>query len=348
MAKTGPQRYPGASAAYWYQTTFGGDSMEANVNVWHTTEGTSLPSYNGGAEAPNFTAKPDFAAKRLVWYQHFDFDISARALVNKAGGVETNTLNACQVEIVGTCDPTTHAKWDRAGYSHLYTPELPDWVIGDLAAFAKWANANHGVPLSSGLSFKAYPSSYGSSSVRMSNSAWLAFQGHCGHQHVPENDHGDPGALPMADILTVAKGGATPPQEDDVALTTEDINKIADAVFKKIAAGDGVLEGADLQRIWAADVVPAARPPYNNADYYQADGKTLNNSTWTAGYTQQTQTEGIRETLARVKNLETGLGSVALTDAQVAALATQVATAPGLVDAIAAKVTADIAARLAQ
>jgi hypothetical protein len=63
--------------------------------------------------------------------------------------VETNTLNVCQVEIVGTCDPTTHAKWTQAGYAHLYTPELPDWAIRDLAAFAKWAHDNHGVPLTS-------------------------------------------------------------------------------------------------------------------------------------------------------------------------------------------------------
>ncbi|MFE9432839.1 hypothetical protein [Streptomyces sp. NPDC006640] len=233
MARTGPQRYPGASTAYWYGSTYQGSPMESNTVVWHTTEGTSLPSYSGGAEAPNLTAKPDFAAKRLVWYQHFDFDVSARALVNKSGGVETNTLNVCQVEIVGTCDPATHAKWDKAGYSHLYTPELPDWAIRDLAAFAKWANTEHGVPLASGLHFQAYPSSYGNSPVRMSNAAWLAFSGHCGHQHVPENDHGDPGAFPMADILTVAKGGATPSQEDDMPTAAD--------VAKAVLTYDGVI-----------------------------------------------------------------------------------------------------------
>ncbi|MFJ9038010.1 hypothetical protein ACIRF8_15625 [Streptomyces sp. NPDC102406] len=213
MTRTGPQRYPGASTTYWYGTRYPGSAMETNVIVWHTTEGTSMPSYGGGTSAPNFTAKPDFSAKRLVWYQHFDFDVSSRALVNKAGGVETNTLNACQVEIVGTCDPAAHAKWGST--PHLYTPELPDWVIRDLGAFAKWANTHHGVPLSSGLTFKAYPSSYGASSVRMSAARWNNFKGHCGHQHVPENDHGDPGAIPMAAILTAAKGGTVPPQEDD-------------------------------------------------------------------------------------------------------------------------------------
>lgn len=151
-----------------------------------------------------------------------------------------------------------------------------------------------------------------------------------------------------AGIVTADPTWKNPTPEDDVALTTDDINKIADAVFKKIAAGDGVLESADLQRIWAADVVPAARPPYNNTDYYQADGKTPNNTTWSAGYTQQTQTEGIRETLARVRNLELHVGDVQLTDAQIAALAAAVSSTPALAEQIAEKVAANLADRLAQ
>jgi len=346
---TGPQKYPGASTTYWWQSTWGGDSMESNVIVWHTTEGTSLPSYDGGSMAPNFTAKPDFAAKRLVWFQHFDFDTSSRALVNLAGGVETNTLNVCQVEIVGTCDPTTHEKWANAGYAHLYSPELPDWAIRDLAAFARWAHDNHNVPLTSNVTFKAYPGSYGTSNgVRMSAAKWTNFTGHCGHMHVPENLHGDPGLLPMTAILTAAQGGTTTPQEDPVALTTDDISKVADAVVAKLLAGGGALENSDLDRIWGDDVIPAARPPYNNKDYYAADGTTVANGTWTAKYTQQTQVEGIRETLARVKGLEGAVGSVALTDAQIAALAAQLAATTGLIDAIAEKVAEDIAARLAQ
>lgn len=220
MAKTGPQRYPGASTTYWYGTKYPGSPMETNVLVWHSTEGTSLPSYNGGAEAPNFTAKPDFKNKRLVWYQHFDFDVSSRALVNRPGGVETNTLNAGQVEIVGTSDPTTHKRWGST--PHLYMPELPDWAIRDLAAFARWARDHHGVPLTSRVVFKAYPGSYGPTATRMTYDEWNSFTGHCGHQHVPENLHGDPGAFPMAAILTAAKPAPTPtPEEDDVPTPLE-------------------------------------------------------------------------------------------------------------------------------
>jgi hypothetical protein len=248
MAKTGPQRYPGASTAYWYQTKYPGSPMESNVVVWHTTEGTSLPTYGGGASAPNFTAKPDFAAKKLVWYQHYDFDVSSRALVNKAGGVETNTLNVVQVEIVGTCDPATHAKWEKAGTPHLYTPELPDWAVRDLAAFAKWAHEQHGVPLTCEVTFKPYPGSYGSNGVRMSHAAWNSYRGHCGHQHVPENDHGDPGQFPVATILARAKGTPAAPvqakptaREDEMKLS--DQVSIADWVKKTWPKDEGLQDG---------------------------------------------------------------------------------------------------------
>lgn len=239
MAKTGPQKYPGASTMYWYGSKYPGSPMETNVIVWHSTEGTSVPTYDSGASAPTLTAVPDFARKKLVWYQHFDFDVSARALVNKAGGVETNTLNVCQVEIVGTCDPATHTKWTKAGYAHLYTPELPDWAIRDLAAFARWAHEQHGVPLSSGVTFKAYPASYGSGAgVRMTASQWNSFKGHCGHQHVPENDHGDPGAFPMAAILAAAKGdtttapSTTPSKESTVSDTDKQVASLHTNLMK--------------------------------------------------------------------------------------------------------------------
>ncbi|WP_085563029.1 GH25 family lysozyme [Streptomyces murinus] len=99
-------------------------------------------------------------------------------------------------------------------------------------------------------------------------------------------------------------------QEDDVALTQDDIDKVAAAVVTKLLAGGGALEDSDLKRIWSADVIPAAAPPYNNPDYFEADGKTPNNTAWTATYTQYTQVMGIRETLDRVKQLQAALAAL--------------------------------------
>lgn len=169
-------------------------------------------------------------------------------------------------------------------------------------------------------------------------SAWLF------HQYGIRGTDRDLGNFASRAVLAAWAGGIQ--KEDDV--TQDDIDKVATAVVAKLAAGGGVLEDADLKRVWAADVVPAARPPYNNGDYYQADGKTLGNTVWTAGYAQQTQTEGIRETLARVKQLQAAAAPGQLDDAQVTALAAALAADGGLVDRIAEALAEKIAARLAQ
>lgn len=216
MTRSGPQRYPGASTAYWHQDEWGGDAMESNVGVIHTTEGRSVPSYGGGASAPNFTVLPDIGGRRLRWYQHFDFDTSSRALVNRSGGVETNTLNAVQIELVGTCDPRHRSSWGdaRAGRDYLFWPDAPDWALAGLGEFVKWAHDKHDVRLRSTVTWKAYPGSYGTDNgVRLTGPQWLDYYGWCGHSHVPENLHGDPGDLDFARVLEHAKGGV---QEEDV------------------------------------------------------------------------------------------------------------------------------------
>ncbi|MCX4972815.1 peptidoglycan-binding protein [Streptomyces sp. NBC_00620] len=204
--KTGPQRYPAASRANWYQDDFGGDPMQVDVVVLHTTEGSSLPGYGGGSSAPNLTAVPDLGAKKLKWYQHFDIETSSRALVNLRGGVETNTMNVCQVELVGTCDPATHAKWNAAGRAHIYWPDAPDWALQGVARFLAWMHEEHGVPLSGPKSWPAYPTSYANrAGQRLKAAQWTDFKGVCGHMHVPENVHGDPGAIDFARLLKHAK-----------------------------------------------------------------------------------------------------------------------------------------------
>jgi len=209
--RTGPQYYPGANrTSYWYEDNYPASAMEVNVCALHTTEGRSVPTYGGGASAPNFTKLPDFKNKRLASYQHFRVDSSARALVNRYGGVETNTLNVVQVELVGTCDPKTRDKWIREGHvqdkDFIYWPEAPEWALDDLAEFLAWLHEEHGVRLEAPSKWPAYPSSYGNGQgQRMSHSAWNNFYGVCGHMHVPENDHGDPGNIKIVWLLELAK-----------------------------------------------------------------------------------------------------------------------------------------------
>ncbi|MFJ8594888.1 N-acetylmuramoyl-L-alanine amidase [Streptomyces sp. NPDC093598] len=135
---------------------------------------------------------------------------------------------------------------------------------------------------------------------------------------------------------------------DDMALTDSDVRKVADAVVAKLIAGGGALENSDLDRVWTRDVIPAARPPYNNPDYYGADGKTVANDTWTAKYTLQTTVEGVREAVARLRNLEGSARAVDMSDADISALASAVASNPALAEQIAEKVAIKLAERLAE
>lgn len=231
MTLTGPQKYPGATLTRWYGTKYPGDAMESNTGVVHTTEGTSLPDYSGGAVAPNFTLVPDFPAKKLKVYQHFDFDRSSRALVNAAGGVQTNTLNAVQFELVGTCSPDTHKNWNDKKIQHIFWPEAPDWALLEFAKVVRWAYDHHNVPMTSTVTWKAYPGSYGSNAVRLSGKQWTNYSGWLGHQHVPENVHGDPGAFQMGKVLAYAKNKTW---ENDMPLNADDKTWI------KAAIADGI------------------------------------------------------------------------------------------------------------
>ena len=146
--------------------------------------------------------------------------------------METNTLNSFQIELVGTCDPSTHKKWTDAGYKHIFWPQAPDWALEGLAELVRWLADNHKIQMKSTVTWKAYPSSYGNSSVRLSGAEWQNYYGWLGHQHVPENDHGDPGNIDFARVLQFAKG-ETPAEEEeeDMALSAEDIKKVAAAVW---------------------------------------------------------------------------------------------------------------------
>lgn len=207
--------YPRANTKRaWYQGRYPGSPIDPNAGVLHTTEGTSLPGYNGGATAPNYTAVPNFARKRLDWVAHFPDNRSSRALRNLTGGVETNTLNVLQVELVGTCDPRTRDAWRRAGRQFIFWPEAPDWALADLAAFIAWAHKAHGIRIDGPKGrWTPYPKSYANGGgQRFSHARWRDFYGWCGHQHVPENSHGDPGALNWERVERTAKAAIAPPK----------------------------------------------------------------------------------------------------------------------------------------
>lgn len=253
--------YPPADhVTQWYFQNYPGDLMTPNAGVLHTTEGTSWPTYSGGAVAPNLTARPNFAKKRLDWHQHLPLNRSARALVNKPGGVQTNTLNVIQVELVGTCDPTHKTSWNgaKAGQDYIYWPDAPLWALEDLADFLAWANKTCGIKLTGPALWLPYPSSYGASRARLSNKGWTDLHGWCGHQHVPENVHGDPGNLDFAKLISIAKAKVAGTYGKPSAPSTPAVKKVvlwSGATLSAVA----VLAGVALSSLIGAN--PTVKDP---------------------------------------------------------------------------------------
>jgi hypothetical protein len=136
-----------------------------------------------------------------------------KSLVNLPGGVETNRRGGVyQIEIVGRAVDVPN--YDDAWYERLRVRLL---VICNFT----------GTPYVFPLPFQPYPQSYGKNLVRLNYDDWQTVEGLVGHQHVPENDHGDPGAL---DITRLQK-------DDD--MTIDDLVK---ALGSNARNNNGVIE----------------------------------------------------------------------------------------------------------
>lgn len=153
--------------------------------VLHTTEGTSyagaLASYKRNRSAPHFTV-----AGGRVW-QHIPLIQAARAMQNLSGGVETNRWSAIQIEVVAyAANP-------------VWLPETIEATRLLMAWCEKQVNIRPSAPrfLSNKDGFIARLDA----PQRMGKNAWKSWDGWCGHQHVPENTHWDPGACPITALL---------------------------------------------------------------------------------------------------------------------------------------------------
>lgn len=187
---------------------FSGNRQKAPINkvVVHSTEGSGWPGYNGGKNAPHMTINLQTGAIR----QHIDSALSSKALVNRPGGVETNNNGVFQIELIGSCDRA----WAKK-HNIFFLPDANDKQLGVLAEVLAWVHKTHGVPLTTrGLSWPDTNAAYLTAPQRMSYKAWNNFSGVCGHTHVPENDHWDPGKTDVPRAVELAKklvgGGSIP------------------------------------------------------------------------------------------------------------------------------------------
>lgn len=174
--------YPGADTSV-HGSSAGAYTGGPYKGVLHTTEGSSGSGAIAAFQSAN--SWPHFLVDDVghIW-QFFDTNVAARALVNLAGGVQTNTDSAIQIEITGfAAQPNSH----------------PQAQIQALTALMRWIESATGVkPKGPGI---AFATGYGQNNLRFTFAQWDAFDGWCGHCHVPENDHWDPGAINLDALL---------------------------------------------------------------------------------------------------------------------------------------------------
>ncbi|MFE7837762.1 peptidoglycan-binding protein [Streptomyces sp. NPDC057474] len=123
---------------------------------------------------------------------------SARALRNDGSRRTNREGRVCvQIEVLGRASRPWTDGWDPR--------EKPGWQ-GILAAIRSW-----GVPDDWPM---GSPVPHPGGSAPRTRSVWQSEGGHFGHCHVPGNDHGDPGAIDTAKVLSVPRtgpqGGARP------------------------------------------------------------------------------------------------------------------------------------------
>jgi len=174
--------------------------------VIHTTETARLPGYREGSVAPHFTIgvgdpgslpNEDKGAVRI--WQHISLDRTASALRHNRGTIETNHMGAhcIQIECI-----TYIGDQEKAG------------IVGNKGKFPKaLSKALAGLvqEITSALgdiNIDVFPQtwsatgSYGEKAAqRLTEDQWEDFNGICGHEHVPNNTHWDPGAFDIEEFM---------------------------------------------------------------------------------------------------------------------------------------------------
>lgn len=164
----------------------------------HTTEGGSYVSarsaYHRNGFSPHVTAgvhQQD--SDRVSAWQNVGFNERATTLGEDPGGIVVNRDYVIQIEMIGYADRTVA---QRNGHSHLYIHNWADWYIEGLAKVCNDILDEVGIPRQCTVEWVEYPASYGkNASQRLTTAEYDAYEGILGHQHAPENSHGDPGNL---------------------------------------------------------------------------------------------------------------------------------------------------------
>jgi hypothetical protein len=174
--------------------------------------------------------------------EYIPWSSPAKSLVNLPGGVETNNRGGViQVEVI------------------LRAAEAParstEWYLALASMLQDIAEAT-GAPVSFPVPFVAYPASYGlGAAQRLSEGAWRAVAGIIGHQHVPENVHGDPGDVNrLIPIMLTANHHQEPTTMPGIALLGPSMTTVSE-----IYAAHGLLPTNSEIDSWRLDLLAKLR-----------------------------------------------------------------------------------------
>lgn len=214
--------------------------------VLHTIEGGMQAAIDGVFKpkpcyCPHLTVS--LKARRVA--QHVRFSWASAALANDPGGVETNRWRAIQIEIEGWSAKSAERTDEEI--------EFLGEVIAAIVEAGVPINLDH---VAQFVGAEAGTIAVKNSKYRMTPEQWRTFDGVCGHQHVPENEHWDPGHLDVQAAVDHAKAilgqpaaPSTPPPapEEDIMATRAELqqdlkaeaDRIIAAIPKPVAVDDG-------------------------------------------------------------------------------------------------------------
>lgn len=168
--------YPGAVTSEQFPGC-GGFVFGPPRIVLHSTEGSTaegaLQTYKATGNYSHFTVD----SSRV--FQHCAINVGSTALQHPAGTIDTNKASAVQIEIVGVAKNA---------------PIFSGALLANVARLLRWIEVQTGTP--------AVHADF--TGPRFSAGQWQSFSGTCGHMHVPNNDHTDPGNINVAALFPSA------------------------------------------------------------------------------------------------------------------------------------------------
>lgn len=200
--------------------------------LFHSTEGSSIEgaiaTFQTRSSHPWSHLIVDCHERRAV--QCVPLNLASRSLLHPAGTEETNRDGdfCVQIELVGSAsDPQSIAagdEWDWLGRN----------IVRPIVGLT-------GIPLVTHVHWVAYPASYGlAAPQRLTVADWDSYSGLLGHQHCPNNSHGDPGLIEIDRIIAAAR-----PEEDD--MTPQQAAQLAEV-------HSAVTSGRIATQVWTHDV----------------------------------------------------------------------------------------------